>query len=63
MENEELKDFLLENGIVFRRGRDETKLMYVPSEMEDNVIRLVHEKIGHQSTDKCCDTLTIGSPK
>lgn len=32
-------------------------LLYVPGDMEEGVIRLCHEKLGHLATDKCLDSL------
>lgn len=45
--------FEMHNGLVYRRLNDEKLALWVPVEMENNVIRLIHEKIGHLSTEKC----------
>lgn len=59
LENEDMTEYLLEDGLLYRRGKDDLKLFYVPSEMENNIIRLIHEKIGHQSVDKCCTKIRM----
>lgn len=50
-------DFVLENGLVYRKSKDGRSLFYVPKEMEINVIRHAHEKICHLGTTKCVDQL------
>lgn len=50
--------FVLENGLVYRVGADGKSLLYVPPEMEENVIRLAHEGVGHQGTEKTMARLT-----
>lgn len=47
-----VENYLLEDGIVYRR-KEEKKLFYVPTEMEEKIIQMVHEKLAHQSIDKC----------
>lgn len=53
LEDGEKEGYELSNGIVYRRMADGRLQFYVPDEMEDNVIRVVHEKLAHQSVDKC----------
>lgn len=43
----------MRDGIVFRKYRRGGLFLYVASEMEDNLIRHVHEKIGHLGMIKC----------
>lgn len=45
--------FALENGLVYKRINESHLALYVPSEMERNVIQLIHEKIGHLGVNKC----------
>lgn len=59
LENEEMEDYLLKDGLVYRKLKNNDRLLYVPAEMEENVIRLIHEKIGHLSVDKCCDHIKM----
>ncbi|XP_076547015.1 uncharacterized protein LOC143305818 [Osmia lignaria lignaria] len=47
LQNNENRFFELNNGIVYRKMNNKL-LFYVPSSMEDNVIRTNHEEIGHQ---------------
>lgn len=54
-----VKDFDLMDGLVYKCRSDGKKVLYVPGEMESNVIRLIHEKIGHQSVDKTVSKLGI----
>lgn len=54
LEEMEVTDFKLLDGLVYKKDQTGKLLFYVPAEMEDNVIRVTHEKMGHQSTDKCC---------
>ena len=44
-------NFELKDGLVFKNDGSCFQL-YVPSEMENNIIRLIHEKIGHMGVDK-----------
>lgn len=55
LETEEIAEFTMHNGLVFRKTKNDRRLLYVPAEMEENIIRLMHEKIGHQSVDKTSD--------
>lgn len=49
----------MRDGIVFRRDRRGELFLYVPSEMESNLIRYVHEKIGHMGITKCYEQLRM----
>lgn len=57
LENGDLDDYVLENGLVFRRGVKGQMQLYVPQELEDNVMRLVHEKYGHVGIEKCVNQI------
>lgn len=57
LEEEEVKYFELKDGLVFRKIDNDRLAFYVPSEMEENVIRLIHEKIGHLGVDKCLEQM------
>lgn len=59
MEKETVAKFSLSNGLVYRQMPSGRSSLYVPSEMESNVIRLIHEKIGHLGVDKCYDQIRI----
>ena len=52
LERENVDGYELKDGLVFRVSRDNILQLYVPLEMEDNVIRLIHEKICHLGIDK-----------
>lgn len=45
------------DGIVYKRGRDGRRLFFVPQEMEQPLIRQVHERLGHFSLDKCYERI------
>ena len=47
-----LDDYVLIDGLLYRRVDEQTKLLCVLAEMEENIIRLGHERVGHQSVDK-----------
>uniref|UniRef100_A0A1B0GQT2 RNA-directed DNA polymerase n=1 Tax=Phlebotomus papatasi TaxID=29031 RepID=A0A1B0GQT2_PHLPP len=49
----------MREGIIFRKNRSNQLLMYVPSEMESNLIRHIHEKIGHLGVTKCYEQLKM----
>lgn len=59
LENEEVDHFELKNGLVYRKTPNGRFALYVPAEMEINVIRLVHEKLGHLGFEKCHDQLRV----
>lgn len=47
-----VKGFDLQDGLVCRLREDGSRLLCVPGEMEDNVIRLAHEKLGTSRSTK-----------
>lgn len=47
------------DGLVYYRTKNDSKLLYVPAEMEENIIRLMHEKVGHQSVHKSCGQIKM----
>lgn len=51
-EREKVDGHSLENGLVFRRGERGQYQLYVPGEMEDNIIRLTHEEYVHVDVEK-----------
>ena len=57
LEKNESKFFELNNGLVYRKVRNRL-LFYVPSSMEENVIRASHEQIGHQGINKTSEYLS-----
>lgn len=52
MQSVEVNGYELVDGLLFRKDKNGKLMLYVPKEMEGNVIRLIHEKIGHLSTEK-----------
>lgn len=52
LEVTQVPGFVMRDGLVFRVTADHRELFYVPTEMEDNVIRLAHETVGHQGYEK-----------
>lgn len=52
LETENVPGFEMQNGLVFKTSDTEQIRLYVPEEMEENVIRTSHEKIAHLGTDK-----------
>lgn len=59
LETSEVPGFALINGIVFKEKDTEQPKLYVPPEMETNVIRLVHEKIAHLGIDKTLEKIKL----
>lgn len=57
LENGKVNGFELKDGLVFRRDKLNQLQLYVPKEMEENIIRMVHEKICHLGIDKTYDQL------
>lgn len=57
LEMEPVRGYELQNGLVFRINGEGLRQLFVPTEMEDNVIRLIHEKIGHLGIEKSCSQL------
>lgn len=57
METEQLDPFQLNNSVLYRLNSSRTPCFYVRIEMEQNIIRHIHEKIGHQGIDKFCETI------
>lgn len=51
--------FELRNGLVYREMPSKRCALYVSLEMENNVIRLIHEKLGHLGVDKCYDQIRV----
>lgn len=49
--------FELTNGLVYRK-KDDRRLFYVPSVMEQNVIRANHDEFGHFGIEKVHDLIT-----
>lgn len=59
LSNAEDKLYEMKDGIIFRKNPRNQLLMYVPSEMESNLIRHIHEKIGHLGVTKCYEQLKM----
>lgn len=47
----------MHDGIVYKRNSADKLLFYVPSEMEQQLIHHMHEKIGHFGSSKCYDQM------
>lgn len=52
LENGTVPNFKMIDGIVFRRNKNNNLQLYVPFEMEENIIRMIHEKICHLRIEK-----------
>lgn len=52
LEQGPVEGFLLADGLVFRDNPNERPQMLVAVELQDNIIRTIHEKIGHLSVEK-----------
>lgn len=57
LETGECPGYVLEDGLVFRSTGGNQRQLMVPLEMEENLIRLVHEKYGHVGVDKCANQI------
>ncbi|XP_036325536.1 uncharacterized protein K02A2.6-like [Rhagoletis pomonella] len=57
--DEAVEGFDLIDGLVYKIKPVGKKRLYVPTEMEANVIRVIHEKMGHQSVDKTISKLAM----
>lgn len=53
LEKHEIEHFELQDGLVYRKMNNNTLALYVPVEMENSIIRLIHEKIGNLGVEKC----------
>lgn len=58
LEAKPVENYSLENGLVYRKYNDKL-LLYVPEEVEGNIIRIAHEKICHMGIDKCMDQIKM----
>ena len=47
LETGDLEGYVIENGLVFRLAASGSKQLYVPAELEENIMRSIHEKYGH----------------
>ncbi|XP_053968796.1 uncharacterized protein K02A2.6-like [Anastrepha ludens] len=59
LERENVTDYDLMDGVVYKRNQDGKMALYVPHEMESNVIRVIHEKMGHLATEKTHEKLKL----
>lgn len=55
--NSDMPPFELINGLVYRKSKEGRSLFCVPSEMEQQLIAQVHDRIGHFGADKCFDNM------
>ena len=54
-----VKNFSLDDGLVYRSASDGKLLFYVPAEMENHIVRNVHEKLCHMGITKTLDQLRM----
>ena len=59
LETETIDNFDLINGLVYRCITSGLKALYVPEEMEANIIRLIHEKLAHLGCEKCYNQIRL----
>lgn len=59
LESEPVSHFALEDGLVYRQTDDGHLLLYVPKEMEDHIVRHIHEQTCHMGISKCMDQLRM----
>jgi hypothetical protein len=59
LEAMEVPDYDLIDGLLFKKSAEGKLQFYVPVDMEDNIIRITHEKIGHQSVGKTLDQIKL----
>ena len=57
LEKAKVENYELNDGLVFRIGSDEFSQLYVSFDMEQNVIRMIHEKICHLGVEKTCNQI------
>ena len=57
LEQSDLAGFELVNGVVYKKGRKGELCMMVPEDMENEIIRTMHEKRGHFGINKTYDDL------
>lgn len=49
----DMEDYKSDNGLIFRINKHGHRQLYVPGEMEANIMALIHEKYGHGGINKC----------
>lgn len=59
LENGVVKNFVLDDGLVYHTSPNGKYLFYVPAEMETNIMRNVHEKLCHMGVTKTLDQLKM----
>lgn len=59
LEKKNIENFVLEDGLVYRQKEGERALLYVPKEMETNIIRQAHDKTCHMGISKCVDQIQL----
>lgn len=57
LEKETMEDYEMRDGLVYRRN-DGKSALYVPTEMEENVVRMTHEQMAHQGAEKVFNKIT-----
>lgn len=59
LEKKDIDNFVMDDGLVYRQLDNGKTLLYVPGEMETNIIRQVHEKNCHMAVTKCVDQIKL----
>lgn len=59
LENEDVENFVLDDGLVYRQRDGGRSLLYVPREMETKIIRQAHDKTCHMGVNKCVDQIKM----
>ena len=59
LEKGPVERFEIINGLIYRLHKSGQLAFYVPLEMETNIIRLIHEKLGHLGIEKCYDKIRL----
>ncbi|XP_036325533.1 uncharacterized protein K02A2.6-like [Rhagoletis pomonella] len=57
LEEGEVQGYELQDGLVLKKTQGSSPLLCVPGEMQENVIRMIHEKIGHLGVEKCYEQI------
>jgi len=57
LEREAVGCFELIDGIIYRKNDAGRLCLYAPTQIQEQLIRLCHEKLGHLGVDKCVDDL------
>jgi len=59
LEREAVGCFELIGGIIYRKNDAGRLCLYAPTQIQEQLIRLCYEKLGHLGVDKCVDDLKV----